>query len=127
MTKKYFNRCKEIFKNTGFRYILATISAFSIIYLVKYFLDLFLSGYITWGGVLVVIGGVGYLYNDMCQAKGYDIKNAILSDWTEIPIIVHLIIIIFAPLFILLHKFILSLIEKNGEGIKNIKHIAYGR
>lgn len=124
---KYFIRCKIAFKNTGWRYILAAISAFSLIYLIKYLLSFFVSEYMSWGGAFVGIGSIGYIYNDLCQAKGHDVKNALLLDWVDIPIVTHIIIILSVPLSILLLNFVLSLLEKNDEDIKNIKHIAYGR
>lgn len=125
---KIFPRLRKIIKSNGWKPIFATISAFTILYFIKYLYDFCLSNEWSWMSALASMGTIGYLYNNYCQTKDVDAKNALLKDWHDLPLVTHLIIIFIAVMllsFFAYKKFFSDLFKSNGH-IKDIKKIVYG-
>jgi hypothetical protein len=129
MGKKYFSRLRRILSINGWRPIIAIVSAFTIIYLVKYFIDYCLSNEWSWISVILIFSTLACLYNNYCQANDIDAKNALIKDWCDLPLAIHLIIILSGLTIILIlvfKKYILEFFSGKENDIRNIKLIAYG-
>lgn len=129
--QKPFYRCLEIITNNGLKTILATVSFFVIVCVLKYFLSFVVSDTASWITVCVSCGILAFYYNSMSQAKGnMDIKNALLLDWLELKTRVHFLIIFCSLGIVLLVKlliYILSILSPKNNDFYNIKSIAYAR
>lgn len=127
--KKYFLRLRRILKIIGWKPAIATISAFVILYFLKIIYNFCLSNEWSWISAVVSLGTLGGLYNNYCQIENEDAKNALLKDWRDLPILIHLLIIfsaIVSLLIVVYRKYILDILN-NRDNIKNIKYIAYGK
>lgn len=129
--QKPFYRCLEIITNNGLKTVLATVSFFVVVCVLKYFLSFVVSDAASWITVCVSCGILAFYYNSMSQAKGnMDIKNALLLDWLELKIRVHFLIIfcsLCAVLVIKLLIYILNTLYPKNNNFYNVKSIAYAR
>ncbi len=108
--KKDFYRTRSIIKTIGWRGILATISAFSCSIAVYKIINLFIEEYIALSFVVLVIAALGFHYNNVAQANGEDIKNALMKDWCDLSVPKHLILILFSGISIYFIKYILPVL-----------------
>jgi len=121
---KCFEESIKIMKKNGWGMIWATISAFSICYLINYVLNFVFSENNSLWITILGLAGLGYFYNSFSQAHGCEIKNAIIRDWGKLPTYIHFCII-FLALIVKIFPLVYHYFFKYNS-IKNIKSIAYG-
>lgn len=123
--KQSFSRIREIARSHTPQEILGIVSFFAVAFALKSLFSIYLSNLYAWTSTIVPIAFLSYCYNAVCQARGRDIKYALILDWLELKTRTHVLIIIGSGIVVGLLKLLaLAPAADAAPSVKNNNPIA---